>query len=322
MEQQKMDQQPMDRQREMRVGLVGLGNMGARMAQRLIEAGFDLAVCDTRDEVLDQFEKLGARGFRLPAELASESDIVLTVLPDANVVQKVVLGQPSASGGVSGGGLIDGLRSNSVVVDMTSSLPDVTRAISRQLTERGVAMLDAPVTGGVSGAQAGTLTIMVGGDMTVLERVREPLEVLARVIVHVGPIGSGHTAKALNNLITATTLTVTAEAMALGVRMGLDPERLLEVINQGSARSASSEVKFPQQILSGRYDRGFTMALMAKDLGIALGMGQQAGLSMPVSSSVNELWKMGVSAGMGDRDHTAIAQLIEQTAGVSLRSDT
>lgn len=297
----------------MRLAVVGLGNMGGRIASRLMRAGYDIAVFDTNREVQSRYAAEGARTYDCLATLAEQSDVVLTVLPNADVVETVVLGKGA------GRALIDGLRPDAVLVDMTTSVPDVTRRLAALLAQQGVHMLDAPVTGGVSKADSGELTIMVGGDPAVLERVREPFSQLSSTILHVGEIGAGHTAKALNNLVSATTLTITAEAMAIGVRMGLDAGKLLDVINNGSGRSASSELKFPQQVLSGKFERGFTMSLMAKDLGIALGLGQSQRIPAPVSAAVNELWKLGVSAGMGDHDHTAIVQYVEQMAGVELR---
>ena len=297
----------------MKLAVVGLGNMGGRIAGRLMRAGLDVAVFDANKALQQRYADEGARSYDCLATLAGEVDLVLTVLPNAEIVKRVILGQDDEPG------LIAGLRPGSIVVDMTSSVADVTRSLAKTLAAQGVQMLDAPVTGGVSKADAGELTIMVGGESDVLEQVRQPLSTLASVIIHVGPVGAGHTAKALNNLVSATTLTITAEAMAIGVKMGLDAGKLLEVINNGSGRSASSELKFPQQVLSGKFERGFTMALMVKDLKIALDMGQGQGIPAPVSAAVNELWKSGVAAGMGDRDHTAIAQYLEELAGVQLR---
>lgn len=297
----------------MKLAVVGLGNMGGRIAARLIHAGHDITVFDANEALRELYARQGAKTSDSLATLAENCDVVLMVLPNAEIVKAVVLGQEGEPG------LITGLRPGSIVVDMTTSIPDVTRALAATLAEQGVHMLDAPVTGGVSKAESGQLTIMVGGAAEVLEQVRPPLTELASAIIHVGETGAGHTAKALNNLISATTLTITAEAMAIGVRMGLDAGKLLDVINNGSGRSGSSELKFPQQVLTGKFERGFTMSLMVKDLGIALSMGQTYNIPSPVSAAVNELWKSGVSAGMGDRDHTAIVQYVENMAGVQLR---
>ncbi|MFW8566250.1 NAD(P)-dependent oxidoreductase [Orrella sp. 11846] len=297
----------------MKVAVVGLGNMGGRIAMRLIQSGYDVTVFDANKTVQQKYAEQGAKISDDLAILAAQCDVIFTVLPNAQIVKAVVLGQDNHPG------LIGGLRPESIVVDMTTSVPEITHTLSDLLAEQGVHMLDAPVTGGVSKAESGELTIMVGGQAQILERVKAPLMDLAQTIIHVGGTGAGHTAKALNNLITATTLTITAEAMAIGVRMGLDAGKLLDVINNGSGRSAASEQKFPAQILSGKFERGFTVALMTKDLGIALGMGQVNGIPAPVSAAVNELWKASVCAGLGEEDHTAIAQYVENMADVKLR---
>ncbi|HLR12958.1 MAG TPA: NAD(P)-dependent oxidoreductase, partial [Burkholderiaceae bacterium] len=188
------------------------------------------------------------------------------------------------------------------------------------LGERGVHMLDAPVSGGVKKAEQGTLAIMVGGEATIFERARPVLEQIGTQILHLGDLGSGHTVKALNNLISATTLSITAEAMTVGVKMGVDAEKMLAAINAGSGRSASSELKFPQQVLSGKFEPGFSLALMSKDLGIALDMANDNQVPVWIGAAVHELWKLGVAQGHGNQDHTAIVRLIEGFAQAQIRA--
>lgn len=295
----------------MNIAVVGLGNMGGRIAKRLLQQGRAVGVYDTNQETVGAFVALGAKAYDSLHDLGAAHRVVLTVLPDAEIVREVVLGDS---------GLAGGMQAGSVLIDMTSSVPSVTKAIASALSANGIQMLDAPVSGGVAKAESGTLTIMVGGDATTLAAVQSILDDIGEKIIHVGPIGAGHTAKALNNLITATTLAITSEAMALGVKMGLDAQTLLDVINHGSARSAASETKFPQQVLSGKFAPGFSMALMCKDVGIAVDMAHKARLPVAVSSSVYELWKYGVARGQGDRDHCAIALVVEELAGVQIRA--
>ncbi|CAG4899877.1 2-(hydroxymethyl)glutarate dehydrogenase [Paraburkholderia gardini] len=292
-----------------RIAVVGLGQMGGRIARRLVQQGHKIGVFDTDPGRAADLAALGATSYTDLHSLAARHDVVLTVLPDASAVKAVVLGE---------GGLSGGLAQGSLLIDMTSSVPSVTKDIASTLAQAGIRMLDAPVSGGVQKAEVGALTIMVGGDAAVLQKALPVLQEIGTQIFHVGEIGAGHTTKALNNLITATTLAITSEAMALGVKLGVDAQVLLDVINAGSGRSASSETKFPQQVLSRKFERGFSMALMCKDVGIALAMARDANSPAQVSSAVHGLWQLGVEQGHGDMDHTAIAVVVEQMAGVRI----
>lgn len=295
----------------MNVGVVGLGSLGGRIAGRLLTQGCSVGVYDTNAERVAELAQRGATPHTSISELGSVYDVVLTVLPDAKVVQQVVMGDD---------GLLAGLKSGSVLVDMTSSVAAVTKQIATNLKTRGIDMLDAPVSGGVKKAEQGTLAIMVGGDAAVFERVKPVLSLIGEQILHLGDIGSGHTVKALNNLIVAATLSITAEAMAVGVKMGVDAQKILDAINVGSGRSVSSETKFPQQVLSGKFEPGFSLALMSKDVGIALEMANETHVPAWIASTVHELWKYGLSQGYGDEDHTAIARVIEEFSHTKIRS--
>jgi 3-hydroxyisobutyrate dehydrogenase-like beta-hydroxyacid dehydrogenase len=293
----------------MKIGLVGLGNMGGRIAKRLMEQGNQLQVYDVNADVLNHFETLGAKPADTPSDLAVNNEYVITVLPNADIVKSVVLGKD---------GLIFGFKSGSTLIDMTSSVPDVTKKIGGELGLHGVNMLDAPVSGGLKKAEEGTLAVMVGGGEAALTETLPVLKDVGSNIIHVGELGAGHTIKALNNLITATTLSITAEAMAVGVKSGLDPRKMLEVINTSSGRSNSSENKFPQQVLSRKFEVGFTLDLMYKDLTTALGMAKDTKVPAFISSSVLELWHYASSQGSGNMDHTAIAKFIEEMADVKI----
>ncbi|MDR3095577.1 MAG: NAD(P)-dependent oxidoreductase [Paraburkholderia sp.] len=292
-----------------RIAVVGLGQMGGRIARRLLQQGHPIGVFDVNRELADTFAALGATPYDTLSGLAAGHDVVLTVLPNDEVVKRVVLGED---------GLASGMAPGSLLIDLTSSVPAVTREIAGILARRGVRMLDAPVSGGVQKAGQGALTIMVGGEAAVLEDAREVLQEIGTQIFYVGGIGAGHTAKAVNNLITATTLAITSEAMALGVKMGVNAQALLDVINAGSGRSAASETKFPQQILSRKFAPGFSVALMCKDVGIALDMARDVDAPAQISTAVHALWKRGVQQGRGDMDHSAIALVIEDMAGVQI----
>lgn len=292
-----------------RIAVVGLGQMGGRLAKRLIEQGHSIGVYDSNSASVEKFEALGAAAFDSLESLGAAHDVVITVLPNADIVREVVLGEK---------GLACGMRSGSFLIDMTTSVPSVTVEIAAALAKKGVAMLDAPVSGGVQKAEAGTLTIMVGGPEDVLAVLRPVLEELGSVILHVGDIGAGHIAKALNNLVTAASLAITSEALAVSVAMGVNAKKMLDVINAGSGRSAASETKFAQQVLSRRFAPGFSVALMAKDVGIALDMAQALDTTLVVGSAVRDIWNQAVASGRGDRDHSAIAQLVEDQVGVEI----
>jgi 3-hydroxyisobutyrate dehydrogenase-like beta-hydroxyacid dehydrogenase len=301
---------PYERMAVMKVGLAGLGNMGGRIAKRLIEQGNEVHVYDVDSSVLDDFETLGAKIADSPSELAANNKYVITVLPNSGIVKSVVFGE---------GGLIAGFQPGNVLIDMTSSVPDVTKEIGKELGNYRIDMLDAPVSGGVKKAEEGALTIMVGGDESVFTKALPLLEEIGSNIIHVGELGAGHTIKALNNLISATTLSITSEAMAIGVKLGLDPHKMLEVINNSTGRNNSSETKMSQQVLSRKFEIGFTLDLMYKDLTTAMEIARTTNVPAFVSGSVFQLWQYAWSQGGKDMDHTAIAKFIEEMANVEIK---
>lgn len=294
----------------MRVGIVGIGNIGRRLAKRFLENGVEVGVFDLNKEALTSSVALGAEAAESLAQLASEYQYIITVLPNVNIVKKALLGE---------NGLLQGFQENSVLIEMTTSIPSVTKELAVIVEERGYRMIDAPVSGGVTRADDGTLTIMVGGNEEVFAEVKPLLNQIGQNIVHVGEIGAGHTIKALNNLISATTLAVTGEAMSLGVKLGLDPNKMLEVINSSTGRSLSSELKFPTQVLTRKFEVGFTMDLMVKDLTIAIGMGEEERTPMFISSTAYQLWKHAWTQGGAEMDHTAVVKYIEEMAGVEIK---
>lgn len=295
----------------MTIGLIGLGNMGGRIAKQLLNQGIELCVYDINEDVLNEFKKTEARVVHSLGELAESTQFIITVLPNDQVVRQVVLGEE---------GLIAHLTLGSVVIDMTSSVPSVTREIGAILKSKGIEMLDAPISGGIQRAELGTLSIMVGGEEHIYEKCLPIFEKIGTTITHVGELGSGHTIKALNNLISASTLIINAEALAVGVKLGLDPQKMLQVINSSNGRNQASEVKFPEQVLTGKFEVGFTIDLMCKDVAIAMKMAEDNHMPMNVSSSVFNLWKFAVAQGGGAMDHTAIVKYVEQMGDVEIRN--
>lgn len=280
----------------MRAGFVGLGNMGWPMARNLAQAGYHLTVRDADDARQARFvADHGAVAANAPADFAGV-DVLVTMLPDDRAVAEAVL---EWEGGIAGV-----LDPGSVVLDMSSSNPRGTRALGEQLSQRGIGLVDAPVSGGVARAETGTLSLMVGGDDEFVGRVQPVLEVLGGPQFRTGPLGSGHAAKALNNFVCAGTYTVTAEALAIGLRFGLDAETMVGVLNGSTGRSFVSEVVFQDHILPGGYGTGFALHLLAKDVGIAADLAEAADLDAPAVGLVDRRWsEAAASLGRGS-DHS------------------
>jgi 3-hydroxyisobutyrate dehydrogenase len=285
------------------VGFVGLGRMGTPMAGRLATAGFRMHVADVSAPVVAEFltANPGSAAFDLTsADTLPELDILIAMLPDSNIVESAL----------ETGGLAARLRRGALVVDMSSSEPMRTKALAQRLAAIGVRLLDAPVSGGVAGARAGTLSTMVGGSENDLDEARPLLESLARTIIHVGAIGSGHAAKALNNLVSASTVSVTVEALLAAERFGIDPAVMTDVLNASSGRTNTSERKVGAFMLSGSFDSGFTLPLMSKDVTIAVSLARAMGAPVEVSDAVAAQWRHIASTSERDTDHTEMYRLI------------
>ncbi|MGI5133048.1 NAD(P)-dependent oxidoreductase [Pseudonocardia sp. CA-107938] len=273
------------------VGFVGLGRMGDPMVRRLAGAGIAVRGHDAvpRPDLADVVTLVGSA-----AEVAAP--VVVLMLPDSGVVEAVVHG-----------GLLDALEPDTVLVDMGSSEPLRTRALAPVVAERGVTLVDAPVSGGVKGAVAGSLTIMAGGPEDVVGAL-EPLLALLGRVRHVGPVGAGHALKALNNLMSAAHLLASSEALLAGQRFGLDPEVMLDAVNGSSGRSGSTENKWPNFVLPGTFDSGFALTLMLKDIRIALGLAEATGVPAALTARTVELWAEAAEALGPDADHTEIVR--------------
>lgn len=295
----------------MRVGLVGLGNMGRPMAARVRAAGLPLTVHDVRTDVVHEVAAAcDAVAAPSLAALASTSEVVVTMLPDGLTVRRAVLGP--------GDCLLTGLATGSIVVDMGSSSPTGTRALGAELAGHGIGMLDAPVSGGVRRAADGTLTIMVGGDPALVARCRPLLDAVGTQRFECGPLGAGHAMKALNNLVSAAGLLAAGEALLVGQRFGLDPARMLEVLNASTGRNYATEHKLAQFVLSRRFDAGFSLALMVKDLGTALDLADDTGTPAAFAAECRVLWTRAAEALEAGADHTAVVRWLETLAGTTL----
>jgi 3-hydroxyisobutyrate dehydrogenase len=288
------------------LGLIGLGNIGEPICRHLIKEGYAVFVYDVDREAVAQLEDTTAEPTERPRALASVADVVLLSLPNSVVVEEIVLGED---------GLAESLSPGKIVIDTSSSKPSSTRTISGRLAEAGIDMLDAPVSGGVMKAREGTLAVMVGGRREVFERCLPILQAFGGEIFFVGDHGTGHLAKSLNNLLSATTLASAAEAVILAERAGLSPDLFVEVINASNGRSYSTEVKFPKYILDRSFEDGFATALMSKDLKIALEAAAEMDVPMLIGSTVAQVWQAAVAQGNGARSHTEIYAFLENMTG-------
>jgi 3-hydroxyisobutyrate dehydrogenase len=284
------------------VGLVGLGRMGSQMAARLHAAGFVVRGYDVDDAARRRYaEEHGGTCAGSLQELGEGAAAVLVVLPTSAVVRTVLVDD----------GLLDALPDGALLVDMGSSQPEVTRELAAAAGDAGVRLLDAPVSGGVKGAREGTLTIMVGGPAEWIQELQELLEVLGTKTVHVGPVGSAHALKALNNLLSASHLLATSEALAIGARFGLDPQTMIDAINGSSGKSWSSEMKFPTYVLPGTFASGFALGLLVKDVRIAVELATSTGTPAAHAEATLALWEQAARELPGEPDHTEIARWVQ-----------
>jgi 3-hydroxyisobutyrate dehydrogenase len=289
-----------------RVGFVGLGNMGAPMAVRLARAGYGLIVADASADAVARFtsEVRCERASSL-RELGASCRVIITMLPDGKVVRQVLLGPD---------GVVAGLGPESVVIDMSSSSPVGTRELSGELVARRIALIDAPVSGGVRKAVDGTLAIMVGGDGAVVKRCGALLEVLGRVFA-TGATGSGHAMKSLNNYLSAANLAVAAEAMLAGERFGLDPAVMISILNASTGRNSATEHKYPSFVLPRNFASGFALGLMAKDLRLALELARATDAPASLLAACSQLWS-DAEGELGFRaDNTEIVKYLESRVG-------
>jgi 3-hydroxyisobutyrate dehydrogenase len=282
------------------IGFAGLGHMGTPMADRLATAGHRLRVYDIAPAARARHEgRDGVAVVSQVTEIAEGADVVILMLPDSAVVAQVLLAD----------GLLEHVAPPALVVDMSSSEPARTRELASVAADRGVTLIDAPVSGGVIGARNGSLTIMVGGPVGVLDRLRPVLEVLGSHVVHAGDIvGAGHAIKALNNLMSAAHLLASSEALLAGRQFGLDPEVMLSIVNSSSGRSGSTQVKWPRFVLPEAYDSGFGLRLMLKDMRIALQLEQEAGVPAPLGRAAVTAWAAAAQDLPPTADHTEIVR--------------
>jgi len=291
-----------------KIGFIGIGIMGKPMAKNLIDAGYPLIAYDIRKKVLEEIVAHGAKRASSCTEVAFQCDIIITMLPNSPDVKKVVLGKE---------GVIEGVKKGQVLIDMSSIAPLVSQEIAKELYEKGVEMLDAPVSGGQEKAQSGTLAIMVGGKEEVFKKCKDILEVMGKPTL-VGDIGAGQTTKLINQVIVAINIAAVAEGLILGKKAGVDPQRIFEAIKGGLAGSQCLIDKAPR-MFQGKYEPGFRIKLHVKDLTNALETSRELHNAMPLSAQVMEMMQTLMADGHSEIDHSGLALFYEKINEVSLK---
>ncbi|MFT4195398.1 NAD(P)-dependent oxidoreductase [Ottowia sp.] len=288
------------------IGVIGLGNMGRGMALSLQRGGFSVVGTDASEDTRRRLAGEGIEVVDSIAGIAARADIIALSLPTAAIVKQVVAGPA---------GLLASARKGVLVIDTSTSHPDTTRELARQLGEAGMSIIDAPVSGGPKGAITGQLTMVLGGSEADIARAGPVLAAMSAKRVRVGDVGAGHVAKIANNLMCAAHLIVAAEVTRLAESAGVAADQLLEGINAGSGRSGVTQVNFPTWILNGAFDSGFTMKLMRKDVRLAAELIGQTGLRLPLAAEVARLWGLSAETIGDDEDFNRIVELGTRPAG-------
>jgi 2-hydroxy-3-oxopropionate reductase len=289
------------------IGFIGLGIMGRPMAKNLIKAGYSLVVHSRSRGPVDEVVKAGAKAASSPKDVAAQSDVLITMLPNSPDVEQVALGK---------NGIIEGARAGLIFVDMSTISPIVSKKVGEALGAKGVKMLDAPVSGGEKGAIDAALSIMVGGDKPTFDAVLPILQAMGKTITLLGPLGFGGFTKLANQIIVAVNLTALGEALTLGKKAGLDRELLLTALAGGLAGSKCLDQKKPNYI-AGAYNPGFKIDLHFKDLGLIMEASRSLGVPLPTTAVVQELFNAMRAKGRGGLDHSGIITLLEDLAGAS-----
>ncbi len=291
-----------------RVGYIGLGLMGKPIARNLLKGGFELTVHNRSQPAVDELVSAGAQAADSPRAVAEVSELVMTNLPDSPDVEQVVLGPD---------GIVHGAASGTIFIDNSTIKPATARSIAAALAEHGVESLDAPVSGGDVGAQAGTLAIMVGGPPSAFERALPVFEAMGKTITYVGDSGAGQVAKACNQVMVAAQMVGMAELLMLAQKAGVAPQRVVEAIRGGAAQCWTLDVK-PARLFAGQRQPGFKAHMMHKDLGIVLDTARTYGVPLPAAAISFQLFEAMLQLGLGEQDNSAVIGVLETMAGVEL----
>jgi 3-hydroxyisobutyrate dehydrogenase-like beta-hydroxyacid dehydrogenase len=288
------------------IGFVGLGNMGAPMAKRMLAAGFPLVVFDSNPAAIKEFTRNGAAAVNSVQEMSERVQTIFLSLPTPDVVKRV-------AEDLSGQALVR-------VVDLSTTGPEASRQLAQDFAKRDVRWLDSPVSGGVSGAVAGTISVMFSGQSEDFNDLRPALESIGKPFYIGGSAGLAQMMKLVNNILSATAMAATAEALAMGAKSGIDAEVMLDVINVSSGRNTATMDKFPNRVLTGSFDTGFSTGLMCKDARLFVQTAKESGFDVPACAAMLTQWEAAVEKLGGDSDFSRIAELAEQRAGVTLRA--
>ena len=294
----------------MKLGFIGAGNMGNPMALNLIKAGHQLKVHDLRRGAATNLLEAGATWAKSPKEASEGTQVVFTSLPGPKEVEAVALGEQ---------GILEGASARSIYVDLSTNSPTVIRRIHDSFQAQGITVLDAPVSGGVYGAAAATLSVMVGGDEEAYRRVKPVLAAIGSNVFYCGPIGNGMVCKICNNLLGAGIANLLAESLTMGVKAGVDLKVLVDVITKSTGNSRRLEERMPRFLFKGNFEPGFTAALGAKDVRLATDLGRELGLPMELSNLIDQRCVEVLARGWGDKDWDIMAVLQEEKTGIQLR---
>jgi 3-hydroxyisobutyrate dehydrogenase len=296
----------------MKIGFIGLGVMGKSMALNILKAEYDLTVYDVVDKNVNELVSKGAKSGKSPAEVASECDVVMTSLPNSFIVEEVVLGKD---------GILEGAKSGTIYVDLSSITPKSIRKISDIAEKKGIKVIDAPVSGGAEGAEKGTLTIMVGGSKEIIEKVMPVLSCIGKEIKHVGEVGAGDTIKAVNNLLLGVNMVATAEALVLGKKAGLNPDVMFDIISKSSGGSYALSAKYEKYISQGNFNPGFMVDLMYKDLQLAIDTAKDLKYPLMFGNMSQQMFETARAEGLGLEDISSVIKIFEKMAGTEVRSE-
>src|SRR4051812_9597347 len=297
-----------DKMPDKELGFIGVGRMGMHMAGRLLEAGYAVTIYDTNETAMQRLEQRGAKRAKSAADVASQCETVLVSLPTPDIVKAVALGKA---------GVIEGGKAK-VFVDLSTTGPRVAKEIAEGLAKKGITAVDAPVSGGPSGAEKGTLAMMIACPKPLADELRPAIEVLGKFFYIGEQPGAGQTMKVINNLLSATAITITAEAMVMGVKAGLDPSVMLDVINAGSGRNTATADKFPRCVVNRRFDFGFTTGLLYKDIKLCLDEAEALSTPMIIGNAVRQVMAIGKAEMGPDADITEFVKPLERIAGVQV----
>lgn len=295
--------------RRLKIGLIGLGAMGRHYAKNLVKAGFDVTGYARSKESIHRALDAGAKVARSPSEIGESCDYVLLALPGPKEVEEVVLGEK---------GVLKTARSGTIIIDLGTTGPVICRKVADEAKKKGVSMLDAPVSGGTGGAEAATLTIMVGGEKDVFEKSHKILEALGKNIRYVGKVGSGNVVKLANQMMVGANLVAASEAIVLGKKVGVDAKMIYEIVSKSMGGSTILNYAFPDRVFKKSFQPGFAIKLLHKDLKLATELAREYSAPIPICSNVEQIYSMAEASDLGDLDMSGIVKLMEKWYSVSV----